>query len=123
MNVYLDRHQLAEPILFLAVLLPVFAFLAAVDPTHSALWTPLALVPIACVARRYHIAVKQQQYSALTLGNGVLLWQLGPFRLSEVVPSVKKKSASYLVFSRGALGKSPIRALRFLDDVYMEVGW
>jgi len=113
-----------KPLLYLVVLLPVFAFLASVDPTHSPFWIPSALVPIACVARRYYIAVKQRQYSALKLGEVVLLWQLGPYCLSEVLPSNMAKSASYLVFSRGALsGVDPIRALRFLDDVYVKVGW
>ena len=113
-----------KPLLYLTVLLPVFLLLAVVDNTHSLLWWPLALVPIACVARRYRVATRRQQYSSLKLGEVVLLWQLGPYRLSEVLPTTSGKSASYLVFSRGALsGADPIRALRFLADVYVEVGW
>lgn len=72
-----------KPMLYLAILLSVFAFLATVDPTHSPLWVPLALVPIACVARRYHIAVKQQQYSALHVGEAVTL--------SKSVPIASRK--------------------------------
>lgn len=113
-----------KPMLYLVVLLPLFVFLAVADDTHSPLWVPLALVPIACVARRYYIAVKRQQYSALRIGKVVMLVQIGPYRLSEVMPSGTAKSASYLIFSRGAFcGKDTIRALRFLDDVYVEVGW
>lgn len=110
-----------KPMLYLTTLLLVFALLAIVDSAHAPLWAPLALVPIACVAWRYHIAVKQGQYSALRVGEVVVLWQIGPYRISEVLPSTAER-ASYLVFSRGALGSSPIRALRFLDDVYVDVG-
>lgn len=105
---------------FLTALLPVFALLAMFDSAHAPLWAPLALIPAACVARRYHIAAKRGQYSTLRVGDVVVLWQIGPYRLSEVPPSNAGKLASYLVFSRGELClQSHIRALRFLDDVYV----
>jgi hypothetical protein len=118
----LIRINWLKPMLFLTALLPVFALLAMFDSAHAPLWAPLALVPITCVAHRYHIAAKQGQYSALRVGEVVVLWPIGPYRISEVLPSTAER-ASYLVFSRGALGSSPIRALRFLDDVYVDVSW
>ena len=113
-----------KPLLYLTVLLPVFVLLAVVDNTHSLLWWPLALVPVACVVRRYQVAVRQQQYSVLRIREAVILFQIGLYRLSEALPSKAGKPASYLIFSRGELCTSDsIRALRFLDDVYVVVGW
>lgn len=114
-----------KPLLYLTALMPVFALLAVVDNTHSLLWCPLALVPIACVARRYRVATRRQQYSSLRIGEIVTLFQIGLYRLSEVLPSKAGKPAPYLIFSRGELCiDDPIQALRFLDDVYVVVvGW